>query len=264
MPQIQAVIFDMFETLVYDRPAQWDTTLAEIIAKQGLAVTPAALRQRWDAHNVVFRDTRANPAYPFRSYYAAWADSFRRAFADLGAPGDANAATDRCFAALTQRKPYPETPEALRQVQSQTRTALLSNADDAFLFPTLERLGWRFEVELSSEMAQVYKPRAELFQEALRRLSLRPEQAVYVGDRQLEDVSGAAGAGLPAVWLNRHGTPPNPNLPTPAGQIASLLELPELLAEFSQRPDGDAAAGFVPTAGPGHHRPGQPPAADCK
>ena len=241
MPQIQAVIFDMFETLVYDRPAQWDVTLAEIIAEQGLAVTPEALRQRWDAHNAVFRDTRANPAYPFRRYYEAWTDSFRRAFADLGAPGDANAAADRCFEALTQREPYPETRAALRQVQAQTRTALLSNADDAFLFPTLKRLGLRFEVELSSEMAQVYKPRAELFQEALRRLALQPAQAVYVGDRQLEDVGGATGAGLPAVWLNRHGLPLNPNLPAPAHQITSLLELPEMLAEWPG-PAGHPAA----------------------
>jgi FMN phosphatase YigB (HAD superfamily) len=32
------------------------------------------------------------------------------------------------------------------------------------------------------------------------------------------------------VWINRHNTPLDPDLPTPSHQITSLLELPKLLA----------------------------------
>ncbi len=68
------------------------------------------------------------------------------------------------------------------------------------------------------------------YREMLRRLGVRAQDAAYVGDRQFEDVQGATGVGINAIWINRSKAALDPKLLKPAGQISSLLELPSLLS----------------------------------
>ena len=63
-------------------------------------------------------------------------------------------------------------------------------------------------------------------------LNVTPDEVVYVGDRQLEDVKGPSELGMHPVWINRSANPANPDLPKPAYQISSLLELPGLLENW--------------------------------
>ena len=114
-------------------------------------------------------------------------------------------------------------------MQALYRTAVLSNADDGFLLPNLKLLDFEFETVLSSEMARSYKPQPELFNEMLRRLSLQPEETVYVGDRHYEDVFGASSVGMNAVWINRGDRELRADLPPPDHQVSGLLELPALI-----------------------------------
>ena len=106
---------------------------------------------------------------------------------------------------------------------------LLSNADDGFLLPNLELLEVGFDVVLTSEQAQIYKPRPELFHMILDQLGVFPGETVYVGDRQLEDVQGQLDAGMHPVWINRDNRLVDSSLPMPPHQISSLSQLPGLL-----------------------------------
>lgn len=235
MPEIKAVIFDMYQTLVQDPSGQWRTSFKSIVEEQGLDITAEQLWEGWRESEEQFRLRRTDPSLPFQSYYDAWAGGFRLAFQQMGVPPDsiesrADAATSRFFADLSRREPFPETPQALRELQSRYRTAVLSNADDGFLLPNLKLLDFDFETVLSSEMARSYKPQPELFLEMLRRLSLPPEQTVYIGDRHYEDAYGAAGVGMNAVWIDRPGGRGlRDDLPPPKHRVTSLLELPALL-----------------------------------
>ena len=231
MPEIKAVIFDMYQTLVQDPMGQWRISFEHIIEEQGLDATPEDLYRGWQATEEQFRLRRTDPSLPFQTYYEAWASGFRAGFELLGIPGDADAATRRFFADLSRREPFPETMPALRQLQPRYRIAVLSNADDGFLLPNLKLLDVEFEVVLTSEMAQSYKPQPKLFLEMLRCLSLPPEETVYVGDRHYEDAYGASQAGMNAVWVDRPGGRGLRNdLPPPAHRVSSLLELPGLLS----------------------------------
>ncbi len=58
-----------------------------------------------------------------------------------------------------------------------------------------------------------------------------PEETVYVGDRQLEDVQGASQVGMTTVWINRSGEALDHKLPRPDYQVKNLLEIPGLLAQ---------------------------------
>ena len=238
MNQITSVIFDMFETLAQNPPEHHRTTFQEIVKDQGYETHTEGLWREWTAAETEFRESRVKPGVPFRSYLEGWRDSFAHAFASMSLPGDAEDASRRTIEDLSRRPPYEETVEALGLVRRGWRIAVLSNADDDFLLPNLERMGVEFEAILSSEEARVYKPRPELFQEMLRRLKVTPREAVYVGDRQLEDVQGAHQAGIRAVWMNRYGAAADPQLPQPDYQIKSLLELPRILAGDSASKDG--------------------------
>jgi FMN phosphatase YigB (HAD superfamily) len=83
--------------------------------------------------------------------------------------------------------------------------ALLSNADDDFLVPTLSANGLEFPILVSSETARAYKPHAAIFLTLVNELGLAPDEVLYVGDSRLADIVGAKNAGLQAAWINRRG-----------------------------------------------------------
>jgi putative hydrolase of the HAD superfamily len=61
----------------------------------------------------------------------------------------------------------------------------------------------------SSEVGK-RKPHAAIFEHALRALDVRPEQALFVGDRLYEDVRGAADLGMrtvQALWFRADENP---------------------------------------------------------
>jgi len=229
MPRITTVIFDMYETLVQNPHGMGKSSFAKTIEQQGLNTTVDELWEHWLPAEEEFQTNRLVPDRPFQSYFSAWKSGFERSFSVLDLDGDAQAATKQFFRDVSQRDPYPETNDAVADVQKRWRTAILSNADDGFLLPNLELLEVGFDTVLTSEQAQIYKPRPELFQLMLERLGVSADETAYVGDRQLEDVLGPTQAGMPPVWINRNDQPLDPALPIPAYRISSLLELPKLL-----------------------------------
>ena len=225
MTRITTLVFDAFGTLFQDSPEHWDAAMGAIIEQQGLDVSVDALNRVWLEACADFRNTRSDPRFPFQSYAIAWRDAFAEAFGALGLTGDPVAAAGYWINDMAHRELYPDTREALEAVSQKYRVMVLSNADDCFLDPALERLDFPFAAIMSSEGGRTYKPNPELFHTLLKQLEVSPEEAVYVGDRQLEDVKGARLAGLGTVWINRTGLDADPDLPAPDYCITSLLDL---------------------------------------
>lgn len=85
-----------------------------------------------------------------------------------------------------------------------------------------------------SEDVGVRKPRPEIFQAALARLGLAPEEVVHVGDDLQADVAGAADLGLRTVWVTRRKADPDALLAAhtgarPTHRLADLADLPAWL-----------------------------------
>lgn len=235
MSRITTLIFDMFNTLAEDTEAHWLASFRRIVQAQDLKIEAADLRREWSTGDQEFRERRASGHATFESYYDAWRNCFEQTFSELGLKGDAAGAVDIVLEDLGRRPIHPDTVQALPILQENCRIAVLSNADDRFLDPVVHRLGVNFAAVLSSEAARCYKPRPELFHAMLRRLEVAPGDAVYVGDRQYEDVQGAGQAGLRSVWLNRDSVTLDPNLPTPDYHVASMLEIPALIDCAAQK-----------------------------
>lgn len=229
MSVITTVIFDMFNTIAQDTREFWHRSFVDIIEEQGLDTTPEALRDAWDNGSGSFRTRRIDPDGPFISYLEGWADAFRCAFEDLNVQGDPLAASQKSINDLRERPLFPDAPDALSLLGQDRRLAVLSNADDAYLEPVVARIPVSFATVISSEGGRCYKPDARLFRMALEGLQVEPTECVYVGDKQFEDIKGARGVGMSAVWINRRGDPFNPDLPAPDAEIRDLLELPAVL-----------------------------------
>jgi 2-haloalkanoic acid dehalogenase type II len=235
---ITTIIFDVYETLAHNNPGLWIETFRRICRAQGLEIDHQVLYREWKALEIGFRQERQNleepeKSPPFKSYQEAWRDCFSRAFSRLSLEGDAAAAAKDAIRDMGEREPYQDALEALPAIQSRWRTGVLSNADDDYLFPTLARAGWKFEAVLSSEEARAYKPLPSPFRQIMDRLGVGPEEAMYVGDTQYDDVLGAGGVGMRTAWVNRHGASLDPRLPDPDYEIRSLVELTEIAQSAS-------------------------------
>ena len=76
------------------------------------------------------------------------------------------------------------------------------------------------------------KPHPSVFQEVASRLGVPVEACVMVGDRLVDDISGALGVGMRAVWKYNDNPWPKPEHITPTATITNLAELPPLLKEW--------------------------------
>jgi putative hydrolase of the HAD superfamily len=76
------------------------------------------------------------------------------------------------------------------------------------------------------------KPHPSVFREVTERLGVKPAACVMVGDRMADDIVGALGAGLRAVWKRTDRPWPRPEGVEPTATIDQLEELPRLLRSW--------------------------------
>ncbi|WP_426623188.1 HAD family hydrolase [Leifsonia sp. McL0607] len=119
--------------------------------------------------------------------------------------------------------------DALQAAIPGVRFGLITNGDLAFQRRKVEAVGLDARIEhlIASGEVGIAKPDARIFQEACSEFDVRPEQAVYVGDRLRTDAIGAAHAGLTGVWLNRGGDVPSADDAAEAAAIG-VIELTSL------------------------------------
>ena len=126
---------------------------------------------------------------------------------------------------------YPEVPEALSILKTRGfQIAILSNGTPAMLEAAVENSGLTAVIEeiYSVEEVGVFKPDPRVYQTAVDRLDLRPEQIVFQSSNAW-DVAGASAFGLKVAWINRFGQSKERLPGHPDIEIENLLELPELL-----------------------------------
>ena len=100
-----------------------------------------------------------------------------------------------------------------------------------------------FDFVLPSGAVGVAKPNPAFYRLALDAAGVEPHDSLMVGDSYRADVRGAWGAGMDAVWLDRHEginiTPAGEPIPSDVHRIHSLDELPELVRAGGPLPRGE-------------------------
>jgi len=110
----------------------------------------------------------------------------------------------------SHRKVYPEMIETLVALQKAgIRMGVVSNTTNPGFMKDYEqsllKLDPYFEFSIYSSEVPYRKPHPSIFQLALARLNLDPEEVLFVGDNLNADVVGAQSVGMPTAWLNREG-----------------------------------------------------------
>jgi putative hydrolase of the HAD superfamily len=103
---------------------------------------------------------------------------------------------------------YPDTKRTLAALRERGYAlGVVSDGLAVKQWDKIIRLGLEhfFDAVVVSEAVGVEKPDARIFGLALKRFSLKPAQAAYVGDRLDKDVAGAKAAGMVAVHVRRDG-----------------------------------------------------------
>jgi HAD superfamily hydrolase (TIGR01509 family) len=109
-----------------------------------------------------------------------------------------------------------------------TNTLLLEEG----IIDLLQRLGLLryIEARIASSRGGFRKPHPALFQRALDQLGVAPHEAVFVGDRLVDDVGGAKGIGMRAVLTHQYRQEPlDDAVIAPDAVIQRLAELPDVI-----------------------------------
>jgi len=108
------------------------------------------------------------------------------------------------------------------------RLGMVSNGDTAELSAHLNGVSDLFDVVVTSEEVEVYKPHPRIFNETLQKMGTVREKTAFVGDAIKSDVCGAKKAGLTAIWYNKRQRTPTPDV-RPDFEIRDMAEILEIV-----------------------------------
>jgi HAD superfamily hydrolase (TIGR01549 family) len=99
-------------------------------------------------------------------------------------------------------RPYAK--QLIRRIKENCKLGLVSNFTYApVIYASLRKLGINhyFNMILVSHENGWRKPHNQIFQDALRKLHVKAEETVFIGDSPLEDIKGAQAAGIKTVFV---------------------------------------------------------------
>jgi len=94
--------------------------------------------------------------------------------------------------------------DTIRLIVSGVKTAIITNGYTKTQNAKIAKAGLDkiFDTVIISEEAGVKKPDPQIFNLALQKLGVSPQEALYVGDNLVNDVDGCQKAGMYGVWYN--------------------------------------------------------------
>ena len=228
---IKAITFDLDDTL-------WDVwpvvERAEELLHDWLAARYPRIPERLTPLELRELSSEVIAAHPDKAHDRTWLrkEALHLAARRAGYQAfDVESAFAVFFVARNAVEPFAEVRPTLERLGRRYSLASLSNGNADLRLIGLDDL---FAFSLNAIDFGAAKPDPPLFEEARRRLAVRPEQIVHVGDDPEHDVFGAARAGFRTVWVNRTHRD-WPGGPRADAEIVTLDELGPVLAAWEER-----------------------------
>jgi 2-haloacid dehalogenase len=203
--QPRALIFDVFGTVVDWRAGVIRSGSALSAARPGLRVDWPAFADAWRGRYAPSMDRVRTGAQPWTDLDALHRASLDELLAEFGI-ADAVDEADRADLVLTwhQLDPWPDSVAGLTRLKRRFTIAPLSNGNVALLVDMARRAGLPWDLVLSAELVQAYKPDPATYLSAPRLLRLPADQVMMVA-AHLDDLAAARTHGLRTAYLRRPG-----------------------------------------------------------
>jgi putative hydrolase of the HAD superfamily len=123
---------------------------------------------------------------------------------------------------------FPQTQEILAQMKTRHYLAVVSDAQSAYGLPELRAVGlaeYFAPIVISGDYG-FRKPDSRLFQAALNKLQICPEEAIFVGNDRFRDVLGARQVGMKTILFCPNGNPGGPPETEPDYLLYQYTDLP--------------------------------------
>ena len=127
---------------------------------------------------------------------------------------------------------FPETLEVMDRLYSICPLALLTNGTPSVQWAKIRGSGlekYFGQIIISGDL-NTRKPDPVIFNTALDKLGIAPDETIMIGDNLKSDIKGAAGAGIKSMWINRYDTDSGDG-PLPDFIINDLRELFDMLSQ---------------------------------
>jgi 2-haloalkanoic acid dehalogenase type II len=198
--ECKAVFLDFYGTLVHE-----DDDIIPIICEQikANAVTDCLTKEIgsfwWKEFSAKFRESFGAS---FQTQRSLGISSLSRTISNFKSDCVAEEIIKIQFEHWRRPHLYDDTKPFL-QMLSGLPVYILSNIDTADIIEATRHHDIQVNEIITSEDVKSYKPRPELFEEALKRCNLDINEVIHIGDSVLSDVGGAQNLGIKDVWLNR-------------------------------------------------------------
>lgn len=221
-PHIQLITFDTYGTLI-----DWESAITEYIRaalrRKGEDIDPRTFYRVWYYGYAL-------PALkgPFRIYRDLLQHTYQQALAAHRIPVDEADGHD-LGDAMAAAEPFPDAVAALAALKQKYRLATISNSQDDILAESNRKLGDAFDIMITGETTQTYKPNPALFHLVLARAGVAVDEAVHVAQSQYVDLPQSVPMGLQTIWINRQRQKRLPETPAPHAELHDLVDLPRIL-----------------------------------
>jgi 2-haloalkanoic acid dehalogenase type II len=203
------ILFDCFETLIKNELSNWHNLFSKLVLEHRLEINGLEFWELWKKEEVNFRNTRnnldnINQNPPFISYKEAWKNCFDKVLLKLGIKGISEICAQACVKNMANNDPYSDTENIIIKLSNYSKIGVISNADNDFLNPVLNKINYKFDFILSSENAKCYKPNPKIFNIFLKKHNINAQNCWYVGDKKFDDVIGSSSVGMKPILINRN------------------------------------------------------------
>ena len=98
---------------------------------------------------------------------------------------------------------FPDVIEALKTLKERYKLAVISNVDDDLFALTVKALNVDFDLVVTAQQIQSYKPNLRNFQTASTRMKVGKQNWLHVAESLYHDIAPANRLGIKSVWVNR-------------------------------------------------------------
>jgi putative hydrolase of the HAD superfamily len=232
----KAIFFDLYGTLIdilTDENDPWVySTLSRYLSYRGIKIAPKELKKTY-LEDIQSQLKQSNESYPEVDVYNIFSNMMHR-YGNKSYSKSVIVDTAVLFRSLTMRRfeVFQGVYEVLMSLAEKYELALISDAQWVFTEPEMAMLGLTqfFKFTILSSRFGFKKPDGRLFDTAMKRLMIKSEESVYIGDNPPKDLIGAKKAGMKFILFRSEYKPNNDFQPD--GQFNDYSELLKIIEEM--------------------------------